>query len=128
MVEDPVGLLPRNKHDTERAQAIVDLGFPAVEPVLPQLLEWIQDINWPVALVLAPFLASIGRPLAPDIRRVFKADDYAWQDHLLQHVVAHSDDLKEMLRAEIERLALSPTPAERADGVDATAREVLDLG
>ena len=41
-------LIPRNKHDLRRARVLVALGYPAVAPVLPELLEWLQDLNWPV--------------------------------------------------------------------------------
>jgi hypothetical protein len=36
---------------------------PLLGPTLAELLAWLQDINWPVAGVLAPFLAAIGPPL-----------------------------------------------------------------
>src|SRR4051794_23281462 len=58
-------LIPQNKFDLKRAQAAVEVGYPAVAPILPELLEWLQDYNWPVAHILAPFLASIGEPLVP---------------------------------------------------------------
>jgi hypothetical protein len=119
--------LPQSKHDLERAHALVALGFPGVEPVLPRLLEWIQDMNWPVAQVLAPFLAEIGRPLAPHIRQVLQTDDLAWQDYILSGVVLASPELIEELRPQIERLALHPTPIELADGITFTARWVLGL-
>jgi hypothetical protein len=119
--------LPQNKHDVEQARALVALGFPGVEPVLPRLLEWVQDMNWPVAQVLAPFLAGIGKPLAPHIERVLRTDDLAWQDFILSGVVSRSPELIEELRPQLERLALSSTSAEVADGVALTARDVLGL-
>jgi hypothetical protein len=119
--------LPQNKHDVEQARALVALGFPGVEPVLPRLLEWVQDMNWPAAQVLAPFLAGIGKPLPPHIERVLRTDDLAWQDFILSGVVSRSPELIEELRPQLERLALSPTSAEVADGVALTARDVLGL-
>src|SRR5688500_18615540 len=47
-------LVPRNKHDRKRAAAAIAAGYPAVAPVLPEMLEWLQDMNWPVAQDLAP--------------------------------------------------------------------------
>ncbi len=38
-------LLPRDKHDVAAVERLAALGYPTVEPVLPELLEWIQDIN-----------------------------------------------------------------------------------
>jgi hypothetical protein len=50
--------IPKNKGVLAAAQAAIDIGYPGVAPILPQLLEWLQDYNWPVAHMLAPFLAS----------------------------------------------------------------------
>ncbi|MER8435665.1 DUF5071 domain-containing protein [Mesorhizobium sp. M1312] len=64
MKNDLLKLLPENKHDTAKAAALVALGFPQVEP---QIMEWLQDMNWPVARVLAPLV-----PLAPHIRTILR--------------------------------------------------------
>ena len=46
MAVDPRDLLPRHKSDRERTRAIIGLGYPAVAPVLPEQLTWLQDGNW----------------------------------------------------------------------------------
>lgn len=60
-VEDLRAFLPRDKHDLDNLQLLKNLGWPAIEPVLPDLLEWVQHMNWPVARSLAPFLAGLGQ-------------------------------------------------------------------
>jgi hypothetical protein len=52
--------LPRDKHDTDSAAALVSLGWEAVLPVVPEIMEWVQDSNWPVARVFSPFLVEAG--------------------------------------------------------------------
>src|SRR3954453_10350146 len=118
-------LLPSDKRDTEKVKAIVALGFPAVEPILPALLEWMQDINWPVAQALQPFLASIGAPLAPHIRSVLNTDDDVWKNWVLCHIVVESPELQTMLRADIEILATGPQGGEQAEELDVLARQIL---
>jgi len=77
---DPLrDLVPTDKSDLERASAAVEAGYPAVAPVLRELVEWLQDYNWPVARVLVPFLQSIGAPLVPHIWRVLRSDDDVWK-------------------------------------------------
>lgn len=125
MMTDLERLLPADKHDLERAERLVALGFVAVEPIMPQILEWTQDPNWPVGQVLAPFLAGIGAPLAPYVRTVLSGDDDAWKYSLLQGVVLQSPALAEVLRAELTRLAAAPTPGEVRQEVDQAASEVL---
>ena len=84
LVMDIQSILPTNKYDVERARAIVDRGYPTVAPMLSDLLEWMRDYNWPVAQVLAPFLASIGEPLIPYVRTVLDTDDEMWKYWILR--------------------------------------------
>jgi Domain of unknown function (DUF5071) len=125
MQNDIRTLIPQNKFDTERATQAVASGYPAVEPILPELLEWIQDCNWPVARVLAPFLGSIGTPLIPHIRRILASDDTLWKYWTLTRLVRDSPDVVVALREDLERYANSPTPDETAAGLDEVARGIL---
>lgn len=126
MSPDLAALVPTHKLDTEKVRAIVALGYPAVAPIIPRLLEWMQDLNWPVALELRPFLASIGAPLAPDVRRILETDDETWKLWILGTIVAESAELTALLRPELERLAAHPTPDERFEDLDKLARQILD--
>jgi hypothetical protein len=116
-------LVPKHKSDIETARLAVNAGFPAVEPVLYDLLEWLQDCNWPVAHELFDFLASIGAPLAPHIRRVFSGDDLIWQYWIIG-LFRQSPDLYSIFRADIHRIAYSPTAAEHHEELD---ERCLDL-
>ncbi len=125
MRADLAVLLPKTKLDTEKASALVAIGFPAVEPVIPDILEWLQDPNWPVARVLQPFLAAIGRPLAPHVRSVLGGADDCWKYSLLTTVVLPSKNLARALRPDLERLVSQPSTGEAREGVDQAAREAL---
>lgn len=118
-------LLPKSKIDTEAAEALVELGFPAVAPILPELLEWLQDINWPVAQVLAPFLARIGAPLKPYIKKILETDDGTWKYWVLINIVAESRELQDLLAVELDHIAHAPKSDEKLEEVDDIAREIL---
>jgi hypothetical protein len=118
-------LIPRNKMDVERAEAAVAAGYPAVSSILPELLEWMQDINWLVAGVLAPFLASIGSPLIPHIRRILRTDDEVWKHWIISYIIEDSREMAEVFRNELERLAYSPKENEIQEELDETARDIL---
>lgn len=106
-------------------QAAIAAGWPAVLPVLPGLLEWLQDMNWPVARPLAPFLASIGAPLAPAIRQVLDGDDGIWKTNLILQLVAPSPALRAALDEDLRRLATHPSAGDRAEEADQAALEAL---
>jgi len=42
-------LIPKDKFDTSGIYALYKIAPDEVEPILASLLEWIQDLNWPVA-------------------------------------------------------------------------------
>jgi hypothetical protein len=50
--------LPRNKFDFERVNKIKNMKKKDVIPILPGLLEWIQDMNWAIAPEVAEILLS----------------------------------------------------------------------
>jgi hypothetical protein len=125
MPTDLLSLIPTGKLETAKAERLVALGYPAVEPVLPQLLEWVQDLNWPVARVFQPLLVSVGAPLAPFVRTVLATSDDSWKHYVLIGIVGASTELALALRQDLERLARSPTPGEVAEEVRDVAAEIL---
>lgn len=118
-------LMPSDKMDTARAEELVSFGYPTVVDALPSIIEWIQDLNWPVARVLRPFLAEIGAPLAPHVLAVLKTNDETWKWSVLNGVVAHSRELAESIRPELERLAEAPTPSEVHEELNDMARQIV---
>lgn len=120
-----LAMLPSSKMDTDKAEAIVALGFPTVEPILPQIMEWVQDSNWPVARVFEPFLASIGAPIETHVRFVLDSNDSQWKYFVIQNIIGASSELKTIFASDLERLASNPTKVETNEQLDQIARTVL---
>jgi hypothetical protein len=118
-------LLPQDKFDVGRAEAVIAAGYPAVAPLLPALIEWMQDANWPVARVLAPFLAGIGRPMEDHVRQVLWTTDEIWKYWVFECIVGKSQELQLCLRSELERIALNPTEGEVGEELPQLARSLL---
>ncbi|MYN45300.1 DUF5071 domain-containing protein [Pseudoduganella sp. FT93W] len=111
-----------DKSDTRAAEAIVAAGGAAA----PELLEWVQDINWPVAKILAPFLASAGSNVVPEIRQIFASNDDTWKWSVVVGVVAKSSELIALLRPELERIVHAPTVGERSEGLEQFVAKLLE--
>ena len=122
---DPRSLIPLDKHDHARAEAAIAAGYPIVEPILPELLEWLQDLNWPVAQQLAPFITSIGTPLIPHIRKIFETDDEMWKYWMMNVILRKSPDVAAAFRDDLVRIAYEPTENEADHELDETALRVL---
>jgi hypothetical protein len=98
-------LVPRDKYDIERVEALVAAGPEAAISILPELLEWIQDMNWPVALPLSEYLVTIGEPLIPHLRKILTSDDHWWIYSVLLHIVEDLPvELVRSLKPELDQL------------------------
>ena len=40
-------LIPKDKGDYKNIEELKRLSFDEIEPIVPDLLVWLQDINWP---------------------------------------------------------------------------------
>ena len=89
-------LLPVNKDDVAAIEAITAHGYPAVQPILLDLLKWIRDESWPVAKPACEFLVRIGPQLAPQVRKVLGSRDDPWKAVVLRQIVSGwaSDDVR----------------------------------
>ena len=103
-MKDLQRLIPRDKHDVERAISAREAGYPTVHPIIPELLRWVQDTNWPVALELIPLFIPIGKPLAPAIRHILVSNDPTWIYSVLTAIVDASPGLAAELREDITHL------------------------
>lgn len=83
--------IPATKYDTASIENAASLGFPTINSILPELLEWIKDGNWPVARSLFCLLAQAGPEIAPHIKAVFDGEDEEWKYFILSGLVS---DLK----------------------------------
>ena len=81
-------LLPANKDDVAAIEAIAAHGYPAVQPVLLDLLNWVRDESWPVAKPACEFLLTIGPQLAPQVRQVLGSRNDSLKAVVLRQIVS----------------------------------------
>lgn len=118
--------VPVDKHDHAAVERAVAIGLPDINPVLPDLLVWLQDANWPVAGDIAPLLADAGPEIAPHILEIFANDDLHWQYVLLTTLVPDlRPDVWRLIRPVVERIATRPTERELDECLAAAAIDVL---
>jgi hypothetical protein len=41
--------IPKDKHDHERVEQLKKLSREDIKRIIPELMEWLQDQNWPVS-------------------------------------------------------------------------------
>ena len=121
-------LIPRDKFDVAAVHRADTAGSPTIDPILPDLLEWLQDGNWPVAKELIPVLAKVGPPLAPHVVSILRGDDNVWKYWILTELAIHLDcTTRDALIDECVRIVNTPTDGEIAEDVHLAARAILNL-
>ena len=124
--EDLFKLLPEDKYDIDNFQLLQNLGYPIVEAVLFQLFEWIQDMNWPVAQEIAPFLALGGDSIIPHVKKILKSDDGIWKYWTLNFVMDEVPiSVLKNIKKELEYLIENKTDKDIREEVDILAKKLL---
>ena len=126
MAADVRSLLPRDKFDVDAVRAIADAGYPAISPILDELVEWAADGNWPIAGPLAEYLVTLGDPLVAPVSRVLRGSDGSHKENCIRLIVCHMPlDTLGRLEGDLRRLADQPSEDDRREEADIAAREAL---
>ncbi|WP_254848748.1 DUF5071 domain-containing protein [Paenibacillus odorifer] len=94
------------------AETVIRLGYPRVKSILPGLLEWIQDLNWPGAGEIAGFLLEIGDPMIPYVKDVLNqhSDDQEWVYWIFEKLIDHWNT-KQVQQIQAELIKISQEKA-----------------
>ncbi|WP_237690761.1 DUF5071 domain-containing protein [Paenibacillus caui] len=96
--------------------------------LIPQLLEWLQDINWPIAEEIAKLLLEVPKETIPHIKDVLKTNDNIWKEWCLRYLVSKfPQHLIIEFEPELIRIAYNPTKGEELEEVNETAKMILEL-
>ena len=126
--DDLAACIPRDKHDHAAVARAAAAGFPALNPILGDLLEWIQDANWPVAPQIAALLTNADAKIVAPVRAILTGTDGMWKYWTIELLIARaSPDVFQDLCPDLERLATAPTRDDRECEADQAARSVLAL-
>jgi hypothetical protein len=121
-------LIPENKFDIEKVELLKDLSFEEIEPIIPKLLEWLQDGNWPVSRPLGDYLRTLpAEKLGPYLIDVLKRNDYEWNYFLIAILGNKVNGVQyQPFLNEIYRIANNPTEIEKMCDVDFIAKLMIE--
>ena len=122
--KDIKDLIPKHKHDHEVISGLKELSFEQIKSIVPELLEWLQDINWPIAGQIVNVLEPFVDQIIPEIIKILKTDDGLWKLWIL--VTLGRTTTNPLLLREIERIAKFPSPDEIEDEVNLEAISILN--
>ena len=126
METDPLRFLPLDKSDVVNTRALLSLGYPTLGPYLKELLEWLQDGNWPISRPIGQFLLTIPEAIAPFIHEVLECDDHQWKYWCIVRLIGEmTPTVAEQYRVELLRLAENPSLAEAQNELNEAAKDAL---
>jgi hypothetical protein len=119
---------PCDKHDFTSLDQIEASQPRAWAQLVPELLTWLQDPNWPISGRVKEILLLNPTVLVEPIRLVLEGDDEGWQSNCLDLVRRLPRDTQLTLRGDLEIFAAGiPDEAENDWELRSDVEEVLRL-
>ena len=121
-------MIPRDKFDELAMLRLQMSTREEIIPILPELLVWIQDMNWPIAAKMVELLRTYPEETVPHIKEILKGTDSIWKYWcLLELVKPMNRDHQLVLKEELLQLSHHPSEDDRLDEVDVLAAEILEM-
>ena len=108
-------LVPKDKFDIEPISRLMEISEDDIQPILPELLSWIADMNWPVAQEMIKVLPRFSRSLLPLVKEQLQPEE---KDGMLKYFIITdlipelSSSVQLELLADILRIIDNPTDDE----------------
>ncbi|MEK4512090.1 DUF5071 domain-containing protein [Paenibacillus sp. FSL K6-2524] len=120
-------LIPRDKHDFERVEQLKNQPLENLRLILPELLKWLQDGNWPISKPIEDILIDFKHELLPYIIEILESEDVGWKYFVLNGLARKlSNDLLKELEPHLRRIITTPTNDEETEEIDEIAIELLE--
>lgn len=111
-------LIPKNKSDFSTIEELNKLSPDDITPLLPKLLEWIQDINWPIAQEMIKILTKHQVLMVPILKNILVPEqtDDVWKYWIISALLPNfSNETLSLLLDELKRIATNPTEGEKIE-------------
>ena len=113
-------LIPKNKFDFTPFPALMEVSEDKVRTILPELLSWVADMNWPVAAAMVEVLARFPESVVPLVKELLKpteTDEERKYFTIVGLIPALPTNTQEQLGESIKRILDAPTDGEVRGGV-----------
>jgi hypothetical protein len=118
--------IPRSKGDLEAVENLNKLPFEDIKEDVPELLKWLQDMNWPIARDVADYLLPHISKIQEEIAHILVSEDEMWIYWIIgSFITASSERPSDKVLTLISRLANNPTRWEQENYIDEVAKEAM---
>ncbi|MDR6463354.1 DUF5071 domain-containing protein [Chryseobacterium sediminis] len=125
MMENIRDLIPKSKGDLSTAEKLTNYSYEELKEIIPNLLEWLQDMNWPVAKPVSEYLESINDKITTELLSILKSnDDEVWKYWII--TIFGPITQSPIIKNEIIRIATYPTENEIIEEVYQVAKGIVN--
>ncbi|WP_298115111.1 DUF5071 domain-containing protein [Flavobacterium sp.] len=117
-------LIPKDKGDYKTAQNLKKHNISKLKSIIPKLLEWIQDMNWPISVIVAEYLVDNFSEIENEIYPILNTNDDIWKWNVINIFKDLIGDEKSIEL--IKRIAENPTEMEKLEELDLLCKEVIE--
>ena len=98
-------LVPKNKYDDSNIDKLYSLNDEEIQPIIYDLLEWLEDGNWPIAIKVLDVLLKHEDLVFPYVIEILNGDNIMWKYWLMNWLIPNfTSTHKEELRAILTKL------------------------
>lgn len=120
-------IIPKDKLDLEAVANLETCSISEIKNDVLKLLEWLQDMNWPVAGPICDYFAPFVNNIDDEIIYILRTNDDVWKYWIINSLVGSSGVIpNDKIVKEITRIAKNPTDGEKGEGVQEAAIELLE--
>ncbi|WP_346848643.1 DUF5071 domain-containing protein [uncultured Clostridium sp.] len=99
-------LIPKDKFDYSTINQLCKLTDNEIQPIILDLLELLQDYNWPIAKDILPIIVVHQNIAMPHILTILQGDDIIWKYWIIELVIPYLIyPNKQLVKSELERLS-----------------------
>ena len=121
-------LVPKNIFDFSGIEELRKLSDEEIASVIPDLLAWMKDMNWPVAKEMPALLAPHQKVLIPHIIEILQPEQWEcdWKTDIILFLLPLLDEkYLLMLKPSLERIVKNPTRGELSEMTNIEAEDIL---
>ncbi len=119
-------LVPTSKEDIEFIQKLKLQTIENVKEIVPELLEWLQDGNWPQAHLIADYIRPHMNYCENEIIDILNTDDSMWKSWVMKGIILKSSIAPTRNIIDIlKRIYETPTLDEKESEVDIVAYDIM---
>ena len=117
-------LIPEHKDDQEKIKLLKEQPFEKLIPIIPDLIGWLADGNWPISKPISELLNPHLNKISYHYLEILNGNDQEWKYFLIHSICNMAKDkIPNEILVKIESIANSPSKQE----IEAEVNEIAEF-